>query len=184
MNNINFKNIIAVIIVIVLILSNFSCKLFCDEDESHQKKIFNPANLSQLYLQDVGSFWDDDSIKYISDYMGAFFEDHSGFIDGVDYRGDKNIIAVSVFKSQADAIEAMELRRNNVAAIIDEGGKHELIKGKWWFARNPYNAVFVNQLNTIIQVAYYYPAYNELNSILIETAVEIAKRIDALSTIE
>ena len=75
----------------------------------------------------------------------------------------------------------MELRRNNVAAIIDEGRKHELIKGKWWFAKDPSNAIFVNQLNTIIEVAYYYLAYDELDNILIETAVEIARRIDSLS---
>ncbi len=153
----------------------------CEKDGSPKEIIFDSQKLPQLILQDVGSFWDDDSIKQISDYMGAYFVDHSGFLDGVGYYGDKNIIVVSVFKSQADAIEAMELRRNNVAAIIDEGGKHELIKGKWWFARDPYNAIFVNRLNTIIEAAYYYPSYEEIDNILIETAVEIARRIDSLS---
>ncbi|MBC8183120.1 hypothetical protein H8E88_18610 [candidate division KSB1 bacterium] len=153
----------------------------CQKDGSPKESIFDSQKLPQLYLQDVGSFWDDDSIKHISDYMGAYFVDHSGFLDGVGYYGDKNIIVVSVFKSQADAIQAMELRRNNVAAIIDEGGKHELINGKWWFAKGPSNAIFVNQLNTIMEVAYYYPAYDELEEILIETAVEIARRIDSLS---
>lgn len=165
----------------LFILIIFLNLINCEKDGSPKEIIFDSQKLPQLYLQDVGNFWDDDSIKHISDYTGAFFEDHSGFIDGVGYYGNKNIIVVCVFKSQADAIQAMELRRNNVAAIIDEGGKHELIKGKWWFARNPYNAVFVNQLNTIIEVAYYYLAYDELDSILIETAVEIAKRIDLLS---
>jgi len=100
--------------------------------------------------------------------MGAIFEDYVGFIDGVRYEGDKNIIGVSVFKSQANAIKAMELLRNYVALIIIEGEKHQLISGKWWFTQNPANAVFLNQWNTIIEVAYYYPAYDEIPNILNE----------------
>jgi hypothetical protein len=86
-----------------------------------------------------------------------------------------------VFNSQAAAIEAMVYRIINVVSIIVEGGKHELIKVKWWYTKNPFNAVFLNQHNTIIEVANYYADSNELDNMLVETAVEIARGVDALS---
>lgn len=183
MNNINFKNIIAVIIVIVLILSNFSCKLFCDEDESHHKKIFNPADLSKLSLNDIDDFWDNDSIKRVLDFTeGAIFNTHPAYLGGIRYEGEKNVITVTVFNSQVTSLEAMELRRNNVAAIINEGKKHDLLNGKWWFIDPPGYTIFLNKLNTIIELIYiYYPTHAENETVLIQTAVEIAQRIDLLS---
>ena len=166
----------------LLIVISFLSFINCEKNpSSHNEKFFDPQKLPLLSLAEVNHFWQDDSIKYTSNFIDGIFNDYSGFLGGVRYSGDKNIIGVSAFKSQANAIEAMDLRRNNVAAIILEGGKHELISGKWWFAKSPSNAVFVNQWNTIIEVAYYYPAYEELENILIETAAEIARRIDALS---
>ena len=178
---IGIKKIIPVIIVIVLILSNFSCKLFCDEDESHQKKIFNPANLSKLSLDKIDSFWDDDSIKHVSDFIDETFNTHLEYLVGTRYSSDSKMIVVSVFNSQYGAIEAMELRRNNVAVVIKNGINNEFISGKWWFSQNPSSLIFLNKLNVIIEVLYNdYPTYAENETVLIQTAVEIAKRIDAL----
>lgn len=164
--------------IIIAFLSLLNCEQF---SLSHKEKFFDPQKLPLLSLEEVNDFWQDDSIKHISDYMGAIFEDHSGFIEGVRYDGDKKEIGVSVFKSQTVAMEAMELRRNNVAAIIKEGEKHELIKGKWWFTDNIPNAVFANQWNTILEVSYYHPDYEQVETLLMETAAEIARRIDSLS---
>lgn len=163
--------------IIISILSFLNCG---KDLSSHKEKFFDPQKLPLLSLADVNNFWHDDSVKHTS-FMDGIFNDHPGFLGGVRYSGDKKGVAVSVFKSQADAIDAMELLRNNVAAIIIEGGKHELISGKWWHTKSPSNAVFVNQWNIIIEVDYCYPAYEEIPSILIETVAEIARRIEALS---
>jgi len=164
--------------IIISFLSFLNCE---KEPSSHSEKFFDPQKLPLLLLTEVNTFWQDDSVKHTSNFIDSYFNDHHAFLGGVQYSGDKNTIAVSVFKTQADAIQAMELRRNNVAAIINEGGKHELISGKWWLAKSPSNAVFVNQWNTIIETAYYYPAYEAVPNILIETVAAIGRRVDSLS---
>ncbi|MBN2091210.1 hypothetical protein JW964_16480 [candidate division KSB1 bacterium] len=154
----------------------------CEKDPTaHHEKFFDPQKLPQLSLEKVNHFWQDDSIKNISNFIDATFNEHSKFLDCVRYSGKKNVIGVSIFQSQTDAIDAMELRRNNVAAMITVGGKNELISGKWWLTQSPSNSIFLNQWNIIIEVAYYYPSYEEIPGILIGTAAEIAKRIDSLS---
>ncbi|MFZ5517615.1 MAG: hypothetical protein ACOY90_13290 [Candidatus Zhuqueibacterota bacterium] len=165
-------------LIIITCLAFFNCE---KEPSAHNEEFFDPQKLPLLSLTEVGNFWGDDSLKHTSDFIDSYFNDYSEFLEGVQYSGDKNNIAVSVFKSQVDAIEAMELRKNNIATVVVEGEKHDLIKGKWWLAKSPANAVFLNQWNTIIETAYYYPAYEEVPNILIETAAEIASRIDSLS---
>ena len=164
--------------IVFAFLSLISCE---KNPSSHKEKFFDPQKLPLLSLEEVNHFWQNDSIKYISNFIDGIFNDHSGFLGGVRYSGDKNIIGVSVFKSQADAIDAMELRRNNVAAIIVPGNSDEVFKGKWWFTDNIPNAVFVNQWNTIAEVSAYHPDYEEVKTLLMETAAEIAQRIDSLS---
>lgn len=173
------------ITLLIIVLFSFlvvnSCKLFCDEDELQQKKIFNTSKLSKLSLNNIDSFWDDDSIKHVSDFIDETFNTHLEYLVGTRYSSDSKMISVSVFNSQYGAIEAMELRRNNVAVVIKNGINNEFISGKWWFSQNPSSLIFLNKLNVIIEVLYNdYPTYAENETVLIQTAVEIAKRIDAL----
>ena len=123
---------------------------------SHNEKFFDRSKLPLLSLAEVNHFWQGDSIKHISHFIDGNFNDYAGFLDGIKYSGDKKKVAVSVFQSQAAAIEAMELRRDNVAAVIEPGSSSENLKGKWWFGNNVLNYVFVNQWNTIIEVSYYH----------------------------
>ena len=176
------KLIIPLLLTIFIFLI-FSCSLFCDDDESYQKKIFNSADLSKLSLDKIDSFWDDDSIKRVVDFTeDAIFNTHPAYLGGIRYEGEKNVITVTVFNSQVTSIEAMELRRNNVAAIINEGKKHDLLNGKWWFDDTPPYTIFLNKLNTIIELTYnYYPTYAENEIVLIQIVTEIAQRIDYLS---
>lgn len=129
----------------------------------------------------MNHFWEGDRVKDISTFIDANFNGHIGFLGGVSYIGDNRGLSVSVFKSQAMAIEAMKLRRNNVAAIIEPGNPTDLFAGKWWFSDNIPNGVFVNQWNTIVEVFIYHPDYEAVKSLLIETAKEITRRIDVLS---
>jgi hypothetical protein len=153
----------------------------CEKDGSPEDKIFTAQKLPQLNLQYVGNFWDDDSIKQISDYMGALFENHLGFIDGVRYDGVNKNIGISVFRSQTEAIQALEGRINTVACVIQQGANNDILKGKWWFSDCIPNIVFVNQHNTIAEVSYYIADYEQVKTLLMETAAEIARRVDFLS---
>jgi hypothetical protein len=166
----------------LFILIAFLSFINCDKNPlSHKEKFFEPQKLPLLSLEKVNNFWQDDSIKHTSNYIDGSFNNHSNFLVGISYRGDIKGVGISVFKSQTDAIEAMKLRRNNVAAIIEPGNSSEIFKGKWWYTDNIPNAVFVNQWNTITEVSYYHLNYEEVRTSLMETAIEIARRIDSLS---
>lgn len=146
-----------------------------------KERFFDPKDLSRLSLEEMNHFWEGDRIKHISTINDAIFGSHPGFLGGIEYRGDTRGISVSVFKSQAMAIEAMELLRKNVAAVIEPGNPPDLFPGPWWFTDNIPNAVFVNQWNTIVDVFIYHPDYKAVENLLLETAKEIAGRVDAFS---
>lgn len=165
------------LLMIIVILSFISC----DEDELHHKKIFNPADLSKLSLNNIDNFWINDSIKHVSDFIDGIFNTHAEFIDGISYSGSKKMIAVSVFNSQDGAIEAMKERINNVAMMIVTGEDHALFSEQWWYGDGISSAVFVNQWNTIIETVHFHSDYEQVKTVLINTAAEIAKRIDSLS---
>ena len=87
-------------------------------------KYFNSENLSKLNLAAIENYWDDGITIDTSFYMGANFEDHDGFIEGIRlYSHNGKAIWVSVFNTQEDAINAMELRINDVACVIIEGNE-------------------------------------------------------------
>jgi len=108
--------------IIIAFLSFIGCE---KNPFSRKEKFFDSQNLSLLELEDVGSFWNDDTVKHVSDYMGANFEDHPEFLEGISFRCDRKGIIVSVIKSQATAINVMEVRRNNVACLIQLGANNE-----------------------------------------------------------
>ena len=72
----------------------------------------------------------------------------------------------------------MEYRIDNVAISINEGESNNLISEEWWYT---YGTVFVNRWNTIIEVYYDHPNFDEIKDLLMETASLIALRIDLLS---
>ena len=162
------------IVLVIALLGLVGCDIF----KSSQEKLFDLKDLSRLELENIDNFWDTDSLEYDDN---LYFDYFSSYMGGIELKGMKKRIVVSVFKSQRSAIRAMEGRRNMVAAVIVAGGKHELIKGKWWFTDNIPNGVFVNQWNTIVEVSYYHTDFEQIIAMLIVTAAEIARRIDSLS---
>ena len=57
-----------------IVITLFSFIISCGKKlVKTEENFFDPKNLSWLSLEDVGNFWNDDSIKHISDYTGAIF---------------------------------------------------------------------------------------------------------------
>jgi hypothetical protein len=165
----------------LLIILIFAC-VGCSKEE--QNKFFDPENISSLNLETINTFWGNDNIKDTSYYMGAHFENYSGYIKGIRLSGDKSAIWVSVFDSQDNAIDAMQLRINDVACVIREGNS-DAVNGKWWYSEcSGTNIVIVNQWNAIIEVDYNHPDFGEIENFLYSTANEIAERVDQLSSIK
>lgn len=132
-------------------------------------------------METIDGFWNDDLIKNTSYDMGAHFENYNGFIKGIKYSENKRAVWISVFKTQAMAIDAMQLRSADVACVI-ESGNTDIVKGKWWFSKcSGTNIVIVNQWNTIIEVDYDHANFEEVQNILFNTSNELAKRVDNLS---
>jgi len=164
------KKLILLIIIMVYITG-------CEKDKQHEK-FFDTENLSLLDLANIDGFWDDDEIIDTSYNMEMSFESHSGSLKGINLYSEKKLVWISVFTTRDMAIDAMESRINNVAAMIQEGTS-DVINGRWWFSTP--NAVFVNKWNTIIEVVIFDANNEEVKDTLYSTANELAKRVDNLS---
>jgi len=173
----SFKNLFIIIAIAFLSFIN------CEKDGSplnEEDKLFDHQKLSLLSLENIGDFWQDDSIQIISSNQNDFKE-HQGYLKSIKLSSTKKSIAVSVFQSQNIAIEAMETLQKETANIIT-GKEHELISGKWWYIYwSSFYAIFINQWNTIIEVSYNHKSDEEVKDYIIKIALEIATRIDKLA---
>jgi hypothetical protein len=165
---------------LILLLIIMVCITGCEKDKQHEK-FFDPENLSLLNLANIDGFWDDDEIIDTSYNMEMSFESHSGSLKGINLYSEKKLVWISVFTTRDTAIDAMESRIKNVAALIEKGTS-DRIKGIWWFSNDHKNfAVFVNKWNTIIEVVIFDAKNEGVENILYRTANELAQRVDNLS---
>ena len=169
------------IIFLTLLVSFLGCDKNNDTD-SKGVKYFDSKNLNQLNLANIDNFWSEGIDIDTSYYMGANFENHSGFIEGIRlYSGNGKAIWISVFKTKEDAINAMELRINDVACVINNGNPDEF-ENQWWYSDCMDYLIFVNQYNTIVEIDFSSNAtFDLIKGILLDIAEEINERIDKLS---
>ncbi len=158
----------------------FNC---CCENYEQPEKYFDPEELNQLDLAGIKEFWQDVS-KIDTSFQGgggSLFSAYTGFLEGLGLIDDSSAIWISVFENQDIATNAMEYRIDNVAIPIHEGTK-DSIEALWWYFDDGWNSsVIVNQWNTIIEVVLYGANYNDVETVLYETANELVKRVDDLS---
>ena len=165
----NVKIKIKIFLLSVIIIS-------CNDQN---EPFFSSSDLHRLHLDKIDSFWQGDIVEPVSS-TGVLFTSRDDYIWDKAFKNENNskIIIVTVFDSQSNAIEAMEYRIDNVAISINEGESNNLISEEWWYT---YGTVFVNRWNTIIEVYYDHPNFDEIKDLLMETASLIALRIDLLS---
>ena len=170
----------------IIFLTIFVSFIGCDKSNNTDSvKCFDSKNLNQLNLANIDNFWSEGIDIDTSYYMGANFENHSGFIEGIRlYSGNGKAIWISVFKTKEDAINAMELRINDVACVINNGDPDEF-ENQWWYSdcMDYYiYLIFVNQYNTIVEIDFSSNAtFDLIKGILLDIAEEINERIDKLS---
>ncbi|MBA7588050.1 hypothetical protein ES708_30098 [subsurface metagenome] len=169
------------IVFLILFVSILGCDKNSDAD-SKGIKYFDPENLYQLDLANIDNFWSEGIDIDTSYYMGANFENHSGFIEGIRlFSGNGKAIWISVFKTKEDAINAMELRINDVACVINNGNPDEF-ENQWWYSDYMDYLIFENQYNTIVEIDFSSNAPVDLiKDSLLDFAEEINERIDNLS---
>ena len=168
----------------LIVLSFFACNK-SDPATIPVQKYFNPDDLSKLKLDSVPDFWENSNFK-IDDTFWSYIvypeENNKGVMYSIRIDGTKSkIIGVSVFETQAKAIAGMKFRITDVAAVILEGTAKSSFSGEWWYSDG--SAFFVNQWNTIIEVTILTSNYKDVEKELMETAAEIAKRVDRLSQV-
>ena len=86
------------------------CIIGCEKENEKQEKFFDPEYLGLLDLVNIDGFWNDDSIIDTSDYTGANFENHLGFLEGISLYTEDKAVWISVFTTRDTAINAMESR--------------------------------------------------------------------------
>ena len=169
----------------LLFITIFVFFIGCDKDnisDSKSEKYFDPGNLNQLNIANIDTFWSAGLAIDTSYYMGAHFEDHPAFIEGIRlYSQNGKALCVSVFKTKEDAVNAMLLRINNVACVINEGDPDEFTH-RWWYSDCMSYYIFVNQYNTIIEIDFSSNApFDLIKGHLLDVAEIIIVRIDTLS---
>jgi hypothetical protein len=170
-----------IILILIVLFSTTYCKN--DKENENQQKFFDAENLSKLDLAKIDVFWKNDSKIDTTFNGGDIFELRPGFIKGIFlFNKNDRSIRIAVFVAKDTAINAMEYRIKNVATIIEKGTSDK-INGTWWYADDIwYSSVFVNKLNTIIEVKISRVSNEDVENILYNTANELARRIDNLST--
>ena len=142
--------------------------------------IFNVKNIYNLKLEDLKGFWDENSDLENSNSTYTMFESHPGYLSNHRIFDEKNrTIELSFFKTKADAVEAMENRRNNVASVINQGTSAAL-PGIWWYTKSIPNAVFVSRWNVLLEVDIYSSDFKMVEDSLYNTANEILRRMGLL----
>ena len=169
----------------IVFLIFFVSFLGCDKNNdpnSKGVKYFDSKNLNQLNLANIDNFWSEGIDIDTSYYMGANFENHSGFLEGIRlFSGNGKAIWISVFKTKEDAINAMELRIIDVACVINNGNPDEF-ENQWWYSDCMDYLIFINQYNTIVEIDFSSNApFDLIKDILLDIAEEINERIDKLS---
>ena len=151
-------------------------------DVSPETKYFDPQKLSLLKLDSLENFWQGDTITHKSNFITVHFNRHPSFLDAIRYSTKKRgAVSVSVFKNQKDAIRLMKERIHAVASVIYNGDSDEKIKDIWWYTRGLPPAIFINHNNTIVETYIIDYNYDKVKDNLIETALEISKRVEELS---
>lgn len=149
----------------------------CSSPTSTDKpKFFNPANISQLQIEELNGFWSGDSF-WAEKYPNNLFRNYTGYLEGKEFRSANNkFIAIHVFESKEIALAAIDYYRINISALTSESNDHTIIKEQWWYiAGPPYLTIFVNKLNTMIIIS----NYEAIDSnITIETAIDIMEKIE------
>ena len=150
----------------------------CNPISGERKTYFDPAKLEQLKLESMNYFWTQgftlDTMPY------HYFKRDLAYQGAFGLRNQKNeSIEVSVFQTKKDAVRAMEMRRNNVAAIF-RMGTQKIIKGNWWYVIDWPGVVITNPLNTLVEINIYTHSETVKDS-LYHTAREMARRIEVLA---
>jgi|SRR3989339_404382 len=164
------------IILFVILLLIASCK---DDINSSKELLFNSENILKLSIDDLNTFWQEDSI-WFSVNPTAFFENYEGFLKNSRYESETHkVIEINVFQSKQIAINAMEEFRTLISAITLEGDPKNYFGERWWYIQgSSFRSIWVNKYNTIIFVS---NSSSEDDNITINTATEILGRIESLS---
>lgn len=142
--------------------------------------IFNVKNIDKLKLEDLKGFWDENSTLVNSSERDTIFESHPGYLNS-ESKFDENshAISISFFNTKADAVEAMENKRNNVAAVINQGTSTAL-PGIWWYTESAPNAVFVSRWNILLEVRIDNSNFKVVEDSLYTAANEVLRRMSLL----
>jgi hypothetical protein len=161
---------------------------------------FQASDLPSLDLANVGDFWKDDTSIVREDSPGGNFSREKAYLRSLGYRGKNKGVQVTVFRSEEDAVKAMEALRGDVASVILPGdatawNQHDVRFAhahavtvpwdassfgglKWWFTfRAIPNEIYVNCRNTIVRVHCYQPPFDESKALLKKTAAVVAHRV-------
>lgn len=164
----------------VFLLSFTGLFFSCGKDET-SGIYFPPNQLKALKIEGLENFWGNDVMESVTPNVIEIFDKYPGHLSSIRYVSEKyNMIAVSVFETQIRALRAMEERISSLPGGYQPGDSATMNRS-WWFTLDELASVYsvyVNVLNTIIEIHYYYDDLEEGKQLVLRTAGILAIRIE------
>jgi len=142
--------------------------------------IFNLKSIDKLKLENIKGFWKEGLTLEISNDQHSYFDNYLGYLANESiFNNSGQLILLSFFKSKEEAVDAMELRRNTVASVINQGNSTAL-PGLWWYSEMPADAVFVSRWNVLLEIHIGNSENKLAEDALYNTANEVLRRMSLL----
>lgn len=168
---------------IAIYLIGITCLFSSCEKDEPPGTYFPPNQLTTLKIPGLEVFWDGDNIESVTPNVIEIFDNYPGQISSIRYVSENyNMIAVSVFETQIRALSAMEERMNSLPGVYQPGDSATMNRS-WWYTNDELAGVYsayVNVLNTIIEIHYYYDDFEEGKQLVLTTAGILASRVERM----
>lgn len=154
--------------LLVAFFFHFSSTVYARADGTGVK-VYKALPTPKVFDSTIGAHLKHPLGEYkISSSKDYFMKDSPNFLGGVErsWRDCDEIVRIEInlFKDQQTAVEAMQARRNLVAASIVEGKPSLMFGKKCWYMAERGEAIFVNEKNAIIVFYTYEPGYKKVKA--------------------
>ena len=136
-----------------------------------KNQLFTPEVVDRFRATDFTSFLGRDSVTFRANNLGGvLFKMQPGYLGGGTLRSSGRGVGIAVFESKQAALAAVEARRQNVAAVINQGQQERNRIKHWWFSESQALLSIVHE-NMVVEVIDLNKRYSEIEKELWATAI-------------
>lgn len=129
---------------------------------AQQDQLFAREVVDSFRTADFASFLGNGPVTFRADNLGGvLFKMQPGYLEGGTLRSSSRWVGMAVFESKQAALAAVEARRQNVSAVIDQGQQERNRIEHWWFGETQAFLSIVQE-NMVVEVGGLNRHYSEI----------------------